>query len=73
MGLSIGEWIESNHFEKLWDDMIIHIMYTTLASKEDAEIAARCIIISLRQELESRNENARHSGKAGVQGRAGTY
>ena len=60
MGLSILEWIENNHFEKLWSDMIIHIMCTTLASKEDAESAARCIMISLRQEMELRNENTRH-------------
>lgn len=58
--MSIGEWVELNHFEKLWDDMIIHIMYTTLASLEDAETAARCIMISLRQELNLRNENSRH-------------
>lgn len=57
--MSIGEWIEHNHFEKLWDDMIIHIMYTTLCSKEDAESAARCIMISLRQEMELQNENTR--------------
>lgn len=59
--MSIDEWIEQEGFEKFRKDVVIHVMYTTLASEEDAESAARCIMISLRQELELRNENSRHS------------
>jgi hypothetical protein len=58
--MSIDEWIDLNGFRKFQQDIVIHIQCATLCSEEDAESAARRVMISLRQEMELRNENSRH-------------
>lgn len=54
MGQSIDEWVSERGFEKFRQDVMTHIECTTSATKEEIESATRCIMISLRQELEER-------------------
>jgi len=54
MVISLDEWTEKNGWKKFEDEVRTHVESMADADEETVEIITRCIMTSLRQEVETK-------------------